>query len=257
MESKVVAFKILITRSRNENIMLAKKIESYGFEPINIPLIKVEKLDLEDIKVATKKSAYFDWIIITSPNSAKYFFSLVDKKKFNSQIAVTYKKSAKTVQKYGFNPDFVGDGKGASSLIKGLSAKYNLNGQRLLYPCSAISDDTVKKEAARAGAKDVVQIPVYKNSPINDNNTASRLLQAYYDVALFYSPSAVNNFVSIFKKGIVKIDVIQAVAIGPKTATALKQAGVKHVVEATDPDFRSVIIAIDRLLKEKKNNILE
>jgi uroporphyrinogen-III synthase len=85
--------------------------------------------------------------------------------------------------------------------------------------------------------------------PVNlDQEKVARILAGESDAILFFSPTAVEHFVAVIgQPELCKLQEQSALtAVGPITASALKQAGVKNMIVAADTSADDVIAALER-----------
>nr|SUY83184.1 bifunctional uroporphyrinogen-III methyltransferase/uroporphyrinogen-III synthase [Clostridioides difficile] len=66
---------IAVTRSRNQNSVLVEKIMDLGGNPIEIPTIKVEKIQNNiNLENEIKNINKYNYLILTSKNAVEIFF---------------------------------------------------------------------------------------------------------------------------------------------------------------------------------------
>ncbi|XP_017885369.1 uroporphyrinogen-III synthase [Ceratina calcarata] len=114
----------------------------------------------------------------------------------------------------------------------------------LLYPCSEIGRETIEK-ALSDNDIGVHRIVVYKTLP---NECLEHELLKFMDdvpkIFVFFSPSTVEHVVNLLRKKCYDLNKVKAVAIGPVTSQALRDAGLKIFATAGKPEPTSLIKAI-------------
>ena len=69
----------MVTRSRTQNSSLVEKISDLGGNPIEIPTIKIEKLQPnEQLQEAIQQLNKYTYLVLTSQNAVDIFFDQLD-----------------------------------------------------------------------------------------------------------------------------------------------------------------------------------
>jgi uroporphyrinogen III methyltransferase/synthase len=101
---------------------------------------------------------------------------------------------------------------------------------------------------AKNGAQ-VTEVIAYRTlRPVDaDQERLARVSRGEADAILFFSPSAVHSFLELAGKKQLSIlqDRMAITAIGPVTARALHEAGVRRILEATEPTAAAVLNALE------------
>ncbi|MDL0416628.1 uroporphyrinogen-III synthase, partial [Clostridioides difficile] len=86
---------IAVTRSRNQNSVLVEKIMDLGGNPIEIPTIKIEKIQ-NNIKLENeiKNINKYNYLILTSKNAVEIFFEKIYEMNFDLRILSNLKVCA-------------------------------------------------------------------------------------------------------------------------------------------------------------------
>jgi uroporphyrinogen III methyltransferase / synthase len=122
-----------------------------------------------------------------------------------------------------------------------------LQGLKVLLPRSDRANPDLPAALRRYGAN-VSEVIAYKTlQPTDvDRERWERILEGEADAILFFSPSAVRNFVELF--GAEKLLALQIklaiIAVGPVTAKALRGVGVGQALLAADTTAESVVEAL-------------
>jgi uroporphyrinogen-III synthase len=105
----------------------------------------------------------------------------------------------------------------------------------------------------------VTEVVAYRHVPPSstDREKLQETLKDGVDGILFYSPSAVQNFLELL--GPERLGILQGravmVAIGHATAAALSAAGIQRIARAADTTTKSVVEALEgHLARTKKRS---
>ena len=67
---------ILVTRTRKQSEALIEMLKKNGCRVLNVPTIEISEADNpEHLQKMLKEISAYDWIIFTSANAVRYFFS--------------------------------------------------------------------------------------------------------------------------------------------------------------------------------------
>lgn len=132
----------------------------------------------------------------------------------------------------------------AKELAELLVASVTKGAAPLLYPCSEIGRETIEKILCDNDIR-VQRIVAYKTLP---NKRLEQELAKFMDdvpkIYVFFSPSTVEHVVSLLRKKCYDLNKVKAVAIGPVTSQALRDAGMKIFATASKPEPTSLVRAI-------------
>jgi uroporphyrinogen-III synthase len=237
--------KILLTREEKNNYELQSELQSREFTVTSLPLIKIVPLTTPEVINTVKDLTIYDYILITSLNSAELFLPLIKNNGFVPGILAIFNKSADAVRRAGFEPVFTGDGRGGAAFAKQINKKINFKGRVFLHPCSSLTGSGLIDEAYRLGAEKVTRLPVYENvMPLDVDST--KLFD--HDIICFYSGSAVKNFLTAVADTGFDFDGQQVVSAGASTTAVLKDAGFKNIAEAESPAVKDMADAVQAAL---------
>lgn len=218
---------ICITRSREQSSTLKGKLRELGAEVTEINSIKIKETT-ENLNPYINKLDKYDHIILTSVNAVNNFFDYLIREKYDirnlkAKFSVIGKATRKALEKRGILSfimarEFIGEG-----LFKVLKPHLN-EGESVLIPCSSSSRTYLKEEIEALGLK-VDRVHIYDTVCGEARN---KKVFEEVDYILFTSPSTVINMISLF--GIDKIKEKQIIAIGPQTAKAINENGMKCFV---------------------------
>jgi len=141
----------------------------------------------------------YDYLVITSPESAKVLFKLLDSPPPASlaalpTIAAVGKATARTLGELGFEVSFTPSRANGEALVTELPPVDKVGLNRVLYPASAQADDTIQ-DGLEGGRKDctfvVKRFDTYDTVPVVFDGGERGVMMDGVDMALFGSPSAV------------------------------------------------------------------
>ena len=236
--------KIVVTRTREQASKLTEMLVPMGARVIEFPTIEIKRLETAGkLFDAISAMSTYSWIVFTSQNAVNIFFDEVFESGRDARvlgktkIAAIGKASAEELKKYGLSADLVPPQFVAESLLEEMK-KYNLNGQRILIPCSADAR-TVLAEGLKDSGADVNRIHIYKAVKPEkiDPEILEQVKQA--DIITFTSSSTVTNFFEIVTPGGQLL-----ASIGPVTSKALEFYGSRPRITASEYTVAGLVQAM-------------
>jgi uroporphyrinogen III methyltransferase / synthase len=229
--------RIVITRAKDQAADIFYKLKVLGANPIQFPVIKTEKSSLKKSLKMHLKTKY-DWIIFSSENGVRYLFDLMKDEKIDarifagSKIAAIGTGTASMLSNYNIFPDFVPTEYTSEALIDEMNKKKLINGSLILRIKGDFERDLLIEKVREFDGK-VNTLEVYKvmpDSPCIDDINDIRNYSAH--AFLFMSMSTVNNFFKIIGENAARemLNKTVVIAIGPVTATALKEKFVNNII---------------------------
>ena len=206
--------RVVVTRAAAQAGALVARVEALGYEVVRCPLIDIEPIPGEPIDGAS-----YDWVVVTSPNGAAELARRLATPP--RRIAAIGPGTAAELRAHGLEPDFVP----RESTQEGLLAELPQPAGRVLV-------------AAAEGARRIVVdalgadfIALYRTVELIPAEPPEG------DVVLLASPSAARAFAATGAR-------IPAVAIGPQTAAAAREAGLEVAAEAERHDEDGLVAAL-------------
>jgi len=245
--------RIVVTRAEEQSENVAAALKDQGANVILAPVIKVVPADLSPEDEMRVASFYeYDVVIISSINAVKSFFSKVPVRKetFSKPFIIAIgERTARGVISYGFSVDFVPPNFTSKELIKSLSKMDTIRkdfewcGKKILIPVGNLADDKIANFLRSKGAV-VEKVVVYKTllNDLIDNSVKREINSGKFDAVIFYSPSQVKNFVSIFGIDVLKNKFIAT--IGVTTKAAVEEYGLPVDVVPIKPSSDDLITAM-------------
>ena len=244
--------RIVVTRAPEQAKEIASQLWELGATVVLLPAISfAEPADSAPLDAAIAALSTFDWILFTSANAARYFGRRckacgVDPKAAQSGmrplfVAVVGPATAEAAAAEGFLVGHMAEEFQGISLARELSA--DLTRKKVLIPHGDLAADDLTVALRFAGA-DVTEVTAYRTLEVD--SAAPEALEAVrkgeVDIISFFSASA---FRSVSKR--VGVDVLGRVsiaAIGPVTADAIREAGLKVAVESKVPTAKALVTAM-------------
>lgn len=256
---------VLVTRAAAQSNQLCEELTARGAIVKLLPLISIappEDYDALDAALASIES--FDWILFTSVNAVqaaeKRREQIVQGTKTAMKLpraAAVGPVTADAAEAAGFSVEYVAADHSGVGLARELGDE--LRGRKVFLPRSDSANPDLPAALLRCGAL-VTEVVAYRNLPPS-NADREKLLESLkdgVDGVLFYSPSAVQNFLELI--GRERLGSLQGrvlmVAIGPTTANALIAAGIQRIARAADTTTKAVVEALEgHLARTKKRSV--
>ena len=156
--SKILENKVFIsTRPPGQSAELENLLAEEAATLISMPTIQIKPLPLDDFGLAQLKNIdSFNWIVFTSPNGLKYFFSALFEIQNNYglpehlKIAVVGKKTAAHLECYGTSASFINLGNTAEEFVTDFFHRV-APGEKVLFPIGNLArtviEDKISKKA--------------------------------------------------------------------------------------------------------------
>ena len=227
--------RVVVTRAPDQAADLVELLQLRDARPILYPCINIEPPeDTTDLDAALLAAAggYFDWLVITSANTALIVQQRMKSLGFALEempVAAVGPKTAEAVrQLLGLGVSVVAEEFTAEGLAMALG---DLAGQHVLLPQSAIARPTLATALRDAGAG-VMALEAYRTEiGRGGEDVASMLAAGEIEAITFTSPSTAQNFVQRLAEENGQpslLDTTCMAAIGPVTAKAMRKLGL-HV----------------------------
>ena len=227
------SFTVVITRSREGNEELARKLESAGVKHIPIDTISLAPLsDWNEVDDLLSHLTTFDWLVFTSASGAKYFGirmnALTRRLPWmgKPRVAAVGRQTAEALLGLGVKPDFVP----SSYTTRVLAEEFPTHsGTKVLLLRADIAARHLAERLAERGFN-VRDAAIYRTLP--GGGPIPKTTDA--DLIAFASPSAVRGLCSLVPEDELRaLKRLRAVCIGPATESAAREEG---FVNTTVPD---------------------
>ncbi|MCE9621155.1 MAG: uroporphyrinogen-III synthase [Actinomycetia bacterium] len=237
MGSVLAGRRIVVTRAVEQADELAALLQHHGAVPVVIPLIEIVSTPTEMAQLAEEVGNDFDWLIVTSPNGAHCLIEAAAVLPAATQVAAIGTATADALRAGGFAVAFVP----AVQSAVGLLADFP-QASRVLLVQAANAEPTLAEGLRLQGAAVTIVAP-YRT--VAARVTAAQQLAALSaDAVLFASGSAARAWADVFGDSTPPV----VVAIGPQTAAAATNAGLKVTAVAADHSLPGMLQALERQL---------
>jgi len=244
MDKPLAGKRIVVTRAPEQAHELTRTLESLGAEVLAFPTVQfVPPEDLRELDKHVANLKGIEAILFFSKNAVRYFSRVLAELGIkcysdgssNCLIAAVGPGTAREAEANGFRVDIVASEHTGHGLVRELGDR--IKGRNVLIPRGDLADDMVPDELRAAGAR-VTQVVVYRNiaPEKTDPAIAAQILRGDADAVIFASPSAFHNFSKILGGAdLLRLSArTQFAAIGPTTAGALRDAGIRVEIEAPE-----------------------
>ncbi|MFZ5632742.1 MAG: uroporphyrinogen-III C-methyltransferase [Bacillota bacterium] len=232
--------RVLVTRSREQASELSRAIEELGGETVQFPTISVAgPEDFGPLDRAAARAGEYRWIIFTSVNGVRYFFTRLfksgrdirDLKGVN--ICAIGPKTRDSLAGYGIRVEYVPSEYRAEEIAAGLKGRI-APGDAVLLPRADIARKDLVDLLRQQGAR-VDEVTAYRTvAGDGDREDVRRMLQqGEIDIITFTSSSTVKNFLGMIGDGQAGLLAgVKVACIGPVTAQTARQLGLPVHMEA-------------------------
>ena len=242
---------ILVTRSRTQSSTLVEKISDLGGNPIEIPTIKIEKIENNlELEEEINNLKDYSYIIFSSKNAVDIFFDKLNEMGYDSRALYNIKicavgaETARHIKTRGINPDIVPKKYIAEELYEELKDIIEENDKILIPRAKNARDFLVEKLSKKCFVKEVI---TYES--VIDYSKKDELLDIMenenVDYITFASSSTVRNFMTLIGEGnINKLKSIKIISIGDITSKTIEEYGLKVYKQSETATIASMIDAI-------------
>lgn len=251
--------RVLVTRSRTQSSEMIARIEQLGGEAVGFPVLQIapirDEARLAVLDQALQTLDTYDWIVFTSVNGVKQFFSrhralrLDIRKASRARFVAVGPKTAEALLDYGLPAEELPESYQAESLAELLLSKLE-PGERVLIPRSAIAREVIP-DTLRAAGYETDVVDVYDNVAVDTNADwiADMLQSGDIHVITFTSSSTVHHFISALQRAGVEDATELAnrcliVCIGPITEAAAREHGLQVTAMAEEATIDSMIATL-------------
>ncbi len=246
--------RIVITRAPEQAGEITSSLEKMGAEVLCLPMVGFAAPEnWESLDAALGRLAEFDWILFTSQNAVRFFAQRqreLGKKTdlspgSNPHVAVVGPATQQAAVREGFHVIYAAQNSTGESLARELAA--TIRNHHLLLPRSDRADDRLPNALRQAGAR-VTDVIAYRTAAPEKVDAAvlGQLRRGDVDVVVFASPSALHNLCDLVPAADLSRlpERVQFAAIGPTTARALRESGIRVEIESNESSSAALADAI-------------
>ncbi len=260
--------RILVTREHSGGF---ESLEELGAEVLQFSTIEIVPPEIwDDLDKAIDHVDTYDWLIFTSANGVKYFFSRlfeksVDIRRLNGiKICAIGTKTEAAVNGFGINVDLVPAEFRAEGLIDAfirqrgadghIPSATPLQGIKYLLPRAEIAREVFPEKVRELGG--IIDVPVAYRAirPDYHGKRLKRFLkEGRITIATFTSAATFTNFREIMGDDADELlqNVVIAV-IGPVTAKAVEKAGLKVHIMPKEATVEAMVEEIQKWVLQKQ-----
>jgi uroporphyrinogen III methyltransferase/synthase len=250
--------RVLVTRAEHQTKELSRLLLERGAIPVEMPVIKVSPpRTWKELDKAILNLKNYDWAIFTSVNAVDIFWKRLQAKKMDARqfggikIGAIGPATAGALETRGLRPDYVPKTYTSQGFLSGLN-KQDIAGCRVLLPRADIAGNELNDGLIKLGAK-VHQVTTYRTATVTNVVTQAKqqLLKAEIDVITFTSASTVNSLLAILGQRWEVIKRARLACIGPNTAAALADKGLKADIVAREHTMPGLVAAVEHYFQGK------
>jgi uroporphyrinogen-III synthase len=249
---------VAVTRGRGGEDGLSARLRELGAKVLDVPAIAVAPPgSWEPLDQALSDLVQFDWIAFASATAVDATLSRIvalglPPPPVGTRLAAVGKVTADRLQERLRAPDLVPESATGASLASAMAP--HMRGRRVLVPRAAEGRPELVDGLVEAGA-DVTAVACYQTVPASALAVAplgEAILDGAVDAVSFASPSAVRSIVAGLGARAALLDRCALAAIGPTTAAALQEAGLRVTVVPASSTAADLADAIARYLGPRR-----
>lgn len=246
--------RVILTRPEGENAGLAARLREIGLEGIEVPAIAIEPpLSYEELDRAVAELDTFDWVVVTSRHAVAALFhrrSVVSPAgPMPRRLAAIGPGTAEALTARGVTPVWIPSRYLSEAIADELPAT---SVQRVLRVRAESASEVPARELRSRGVE-VVEAVAYRTveAPAASRERLRRAVRDGAEAAIFTSASTVRGLLRLAEEtGTAEaVRALTLVAIGPVTARALEQAGLRAALIAAEHTIDGIVAA----LAERRN----
>ena len=242
MTSALAGRRIVVTRAAEQADELAELLQQLGAVPVVMPLIEIVRDPGEIEQLAALALDDFDWLIVTSPNGASCLLDAAVAIPSATRVAAIGTATAAALRTAGIAVALIPTVQSAAGLL----AEFPAGAAKALVVQAATAEPTLAEGLAASGLL-VTVVAAYRTAPARVN-VGQQLAALSADAVLFASGSAARAWADVFGDSTPPV----VVAIGPQTAAAATDAGLKVSVVAADHSLSGMVEALERHLSSQR-----
>jgi uroporphyrinogen III methyltransferase/synthase len=250
--------RVLVTRAEHQTKELSRLLQERGAQPVEMPVIKISPpVSWQELDKAILDLKRYDWIFFTSVNAVDMFWKRLGAKKLDgrqfggTKIGAIGPATAGALKVKGLRPEYIPKTYTSRGLLAGLN-KQDIVGKRVLLPRADIASDELNNGLIRLGAK-VHQVTAYRTATATKPNPPAKqmLLKGEIDIITFTSASTVNGLFEILGRNWEIVKKAKLACIGPVTAAALVDRGLKADIVAREHTMTGLVADIEQYFQGK------
>lgn len=242
---------IVVTRAAQQSTALVDKLGELGAEIIEMPAMRIARLDLAPLREQMAHLGDYQWLIFTSQNAVQIFWEQLLGSGRDARtlallaIAAVGPATAGALLERGIAVDIIPERFVAEGLLEKFRERDDVTGARVLYVTAEGSREVLREGLEELGAE-VHVIHAYRS--IRDGAGANKLRRALeagtVNAVTFTSASAVRGYVDAVGEELALK--APAITIGPQTTEAVTIAGIDLLAEAEESTTDGLVVAVEK-----------
>lgn len=245
--------RVLVTRAAAQADSLVDRLRALNAHVVRLPTIEIRPTEREAVDEAVRRIAAgcYDLVGLTSVNGVIQLWAAMQRQGLDSsalmsvRVAAIGSETARALAKRGIDADVVPASFTSDALAAALT-RDDLRGRRVLLARAAQAGSLLSDRLRQAGA-DVDEVSLYDIVTPPADEEALAELQRGVDVVTLTSPSTSRGLVEL-AGGLVDLDSLHTVCIGPVTAQAARELGLRVVATAETHTIEGLVQAVGRYL---------
>ncbi|HKK90326.1 MAG TPA: uroporphyrinogen-III C-methyltransferase [Desulfobacteraceae bacterium] len=232
---------IAVTRARHQASELVAQLEALGAECIEAPAIAiVPPEDPAPLENSIKEIESFDWLVFTSVNGVKFFFSTLfalgrDARSLGHlKVACIGPATRDKLMEFGIISDILPKTYRAESVVEAFSV-VAVKEKKVLLPRAREARSILPEELEKMGAE-VCDVAAYETRQVSESSErlVQRLEKKEVDLVTFTSSSTVTNFKAMLPDPRFEelVSGVSVASIGPITSATAREIGIPPDIEA-------------------------
>lgn len=229
--------RVLVTRAATQADSLVDRLRALNAEVVRLPTIEIKPTGREPIDNAIQRLAdgHYNIVGLTSVNGVIQLWDALRRNGLDaralamSRVAAIGSETARALAERGISPDIVASPFTSAALADAMTRE-DLSGKQVLLARAAQSNPLLTERLKDAGAE-VDDVAFYDIVTPPADPEALAELKRGVDVVTLTSPSTARGLVEL-AGGLVDLDSLHTVCIGPVTAEAARQLGFRVVASA-------------------------
>ncbi len=227
---------VAVTRGKGGDDPLSTRLRELGATVLEVPAIAVAPpASWDELDAALAEADRFDWIAFASATAVDACLSRIvalglPPPPVGTRLAAVGKATARRLHERLREPDLVPEHATGAALAEAMAP--HVRGRRVLVPRAAEGRHELLDGLAGAGAE-VVEATAYRTVPASPALVAplgDAILDGRVDAVAFASPSAVRSVVAAMGPRAELLSRCALAAIGPTTAAAIAEVGLRATV---------------------------
>jgi uroporphyrinogen-III synthase len=233
MTKPLVGRRVVVTRAATQSAGLSERLAALGAEVIELALIRIDEASDGGVALARalERLDAYDWLVVSSPNGAARVAGVLGGRRVGRPLVAAV--GTATADALGRPADLVP----SRQVAEGLVEVFPAGSGRVLVVQAEQARPTIA-EGLRARGWSVDAVAAYRTETVHHDELPPAVLQA--DAVLFGSGSAARSWRQVVGEWTPPV----VVAIGPVTASAARDAGLKVTSVAADHSLTGLIEAL-------------